>query len=92
MKVLFIKNLKGKGIIGEIKDVPDGYAINLLIPQGYAVRADEQVIEQLNTKQQKEAEMREVEHAKIKATIILIAKAVLMVLIFVKVRSLNKQL
>lgn len=69
MKVLFIKNLKGKGIIGEIKDVPDGYAINLLIPQGYAVRADEQVIEQLNTKQQKEAEMREVEHAKIKATL-----------------------
>ena len=50
MKILFIKNLKGKGKVGEIKEVADGYAINFLIANGYAVRATNQIIEQ----QQKE--------------------------------------
>jgi large subunit ribosomal protein L9 len=44
MKVLFKKNVKGKGKIGEIKEVPDGYAMNFLITQGYAVRATDDVI------------------------------------------------
>jgi large subunit ribosomal protein L9 len=44
MKVLFIKNLKGKDIIGEIKEVSDGYAMNFLIAGGYAVKATDEVI------------------------------------------------
>lgn len=38
MKVIFIKDLKGKGKKDEIKEVSDGYAINYLIKNGYAVK------------------------------------------------------
>ena len=37
MKVIFIKDLKGKGRVNDIKEVSDGYAINFLIKNGYAV-------------------------------------------------------
>lgn len=69
MKVLFKKNVKGKGKVGEVKEVSDGYAINFLIAQGYAVRADEVVVEQLNAEQQKEAEQKAIENQKLKETL-----------------------
>lgn len=37
MKVIFIKNVKGQGKEGEIKEVKDGYAQNFLIKNKYAV-------------------------------------------------------
>lgn len=37
MKVIFIKDLKGQGKKGQIKEVKDGYGQNFLIKQGYAV-------------------------------------------------------
>jgi large subunit ribosomal protein L9 len=61
MKVFFIKNLRGKGIIGDIKEVPDGYATNFLIKGGYAVRATNEIIEkhttQINASVEKEQEL-----------------------------------
>ena len=38
MKVIFIKDLKKQGKVNEIKEVSDGYAINFLIKNGYAVK------------------------------------------------------
>lgn len=38
MKVIFIKDLKKQGKVNDIKDVSDGYAINFLIKNGYAVK------------------------------------------------------
>ncbi len=39
MKVIFLKDVKGKGRKGELKDVANGYALNYLIPNGLAVAA-----------------------------------------------------
>jgi large subunit ribosomal protein L9 len=36
MKVVFLKNIKGVAQIGDIKDVSDGHARNLLFPKGMA--------------------------------------------------------
>ncbi len=47
MKVIFIKDLKGQGKKGEIKEVSDGYAINFLIKKGYAVQATPLSLEKL---------------------------------------------
>lgn len=47
MKVVFLKDVKGKGKKGEIKNVADGYAHNFLIKNGYAVEASKQALSQL---------------------------------------------
>ena len=38
MQVIFLKDLKGQGKKGEIKEVSDGYAMNFLIKKGYAIK------------------------------------------------------
>ncbi|MEC1178456.1 50S ribosomal protein L9 [Metasolibacillus meyeri] len=48
MKVVFLKDVKGKGKKGEIKNVADGYAQNFLIKNGYAVEANNQALSQLD--------------------------------------------
>ncbi|WP_332650796.1 50S ribosomal protein L9 [Lysinibacillus sp. 54212] len=47
MKVVFLKDVKGKGKKGEVKNVADGYAQNFLIKNGYAVEANNQAMSQL---------------------------------------------
>ena len=57
MKVIFIKDLKGQGKKGDIKNVKDGYGMNFLIKNGYAVIANEGNVkhqETLNLKKQLE--------------------------------------
>ncbi len=57
MKVIFVKDLKGQGKKGEIKEVKDGYGMNFLIQKGYAVIASENNIKALesnNSKKQKQ--------------------------------------
>lgn len=48
MKVIFIKDVKGQGKKDEIKDVKDGYAMNFLIKNKYAVAYTEGSNKRLN--------------------------------------------
>ena len=41
MKVIFVKDLRGQGKKGEIKEVKDGYAENFLIKNNYAKKLNE---------------------------------------------------
>jgi large subunit ribosomal protein L9 len=59
MKVIFLKDVKGKGKKGEIKNVADGYAQNFLFKQGLAIEATPanlKALEAQKNKQKREAE------------------------------------
>ncbi|NLL44085.1 MAG: 50S ribosomal protein L9 [Mollicutes bacterium] len=60
MKVIFIKDLKGQGKKGEIKEVKDGYGMNFLIKQGYAVLVTPTSVKRLDeeNRQKEEEEKR----------------------------------
>lgn len=59
MKVIFLKDVKGQGKAGEVKEVSDGYAKNFLINNGYAVAATETSMNRL----QKEVSAKEAQEA-----------------------------
>jgi large subunit ribosomal protein L9 len=54
MKVLLIKDVKGLGKAGDIKEAKDGYARNYLIPKGLAKLATPEVIRQWQEEKAKE--------------------------------------
>ncbi|MDT6979442.1 50S ribosomal protein L9 [Levilactobacillus zymae] len=54
MKVIFTKDVRGKGKRGEIKNVPDGYAQNFLIKRGMAKEANQSAMSQLNAERKAE--------------------------------------
>ncbi len=56
MRVIFIKDLKGQGKKGEIKEVKDGYAKNYLIKNGYAVKETKESLNILNKQKKQEQE------------------------------------
>jgi large subunit ribosomal protein L9 len=69
MKVIFIKDVKGKGQEGEVKEVSEGYARNYLIPKKMAVPANKGSLQQLETKKKNarrraEEELHEAEKLK----------------------------
>ena len=61
MKVIFMKDVRGKGKRGEIKNVPDGYAQNFLIKRGLAKEANQAAMSQLKGERKAE-ERREAEN------------------------------
>ncbi|MFJ7699629.1 50S ribosomal protein L9 [Lysinibacillus fusiformis] len=67
MKVVFLKDVKGKGKKGEIKNVADGYAQNFLIKNGYAAEANAQAISQLDGQKKLEAKNAAAELAEAQA-------------------------
>ncbi len=73
MKVLLIKDVKGLGKSGEIKEVKDGYGQNFLIGKGFAKAATNVVVNQHNAHQKKkvaddEAELQRLKDVKEKLT------------------------
>ena len=63
MKVIFIKDMKGKGKRGEVKNVPDGYAQNFLIKNGNAKEATSSNLNTLKRVQKAEKDAYEAEKA-----------------------------
>jgi large subunit ribosomal protein L9 len=66
MKVIFLKDVKGKGKKGEVKNVADGYAHNFLLKQGLAVEANPSSISSLNAQKKKEEKLAAEELAEAK--------------------------
>ena len=65
MKVIFIKDVKGQGKKDEIKEVKDGYAMNYLIKNKYAVPYTETSNKRLNDeiKERKVQEEKDIDEA-----------------------------
>ncbi|MDA3049348.1 50S ribosomal protein L9 [Campylobacter sp. JMF_02 ED1] len=61
MKVLLIKDVKGLGKAGEIKEVKDGYGNNFLIGKGFALAATNEVLRKYEAGKRKEAELEKEE-------------------------------
>lgn len=55
MEVIFIKDLRGQGKKGQIKNVKDGYAQNFLIKNGYAVVKNTENVKKLEHEKSKKA-------------------------------------
>jgi len=70
MKVIFLKDMKGQGKKGEVKEVSEGYATNFLFKQGIAKPATDGNIKSLDQQKQYEIKKkdREKEDAKALAT------------------------
>jgi large subunit ribosomal protein L9 len=62
MKVILLKDVKGQGKKGDLKEVSEGYATNFLLPQKLAAPANESSVKMLD--QQKKAEQRKKDQEK----------------------------
>ena len=47
MKVIFLQDVKGSGKKGEVKNVADGYARNMLLKKGLAMEATPKALSEL---------------------------------------------
>ncbi len=68
MKVIFTKNVKGQGKIGEVKNVSDGYATNFLFKNNMAVPATASALNAIEQAKAAEEHRRQQEHAAAKET------------------------
>ncbi|MCU9613466.1 50S ribosomal protein L9 [Caldibacillus lycopersici] len=72
MKVIFLKDVKGKGKKGEVKNVADGYAHNFLLKNGWALEATSanlKALEAKNRQLDKQAEQELLDAKKLKEVV-----------------------
>lgn len=67
MKVLLIKDVKGLGKAGEVKEVKDGYGKNFLIGKGLALHATNEVLKKYEAQKKREKEIEAEEIAQAEA-------------------------
>ncbi|GIP35999.1 50S ribosomal protein L9 [Paenibacillus sp. J2TS4] len=63
MKVIFLKDVKGQGKKGQVKEVSEGYANNFLIKQGLAAPATSSNMKVLDQQKQSEQKKKDEEKA-----------------------------
>ncbi|MFD0871788.1 50S ribosomal protein L9 [Paenibacillus residui] len=63
MKVIFLKDVKGQGKKGQVKEVSEGYANNFLIKQGLAAPATSSNMKVLEQQKQSEQKKKDEEKA-----------------------------
>ncbi|MEG0371790.1 MAG: 50S ribosomal protein L9 [Clostridium sp.] len=65
MKVILVKDVKGKGTKGQVVNVSDGYATNFLFPRGLAKEASDNNVNILNRKNEidRKKKLAEIEEA-----------------------------
>lgn len=69
MKVVLTKDVKGVGHKGEIVEQKDGYALNFLIPKGFAVPEKSSIAKTTVQKQGEAAGRKEMQHSLLNDTI-----------------------
>lgn len=67
MKVIFLKDVKGQGKKGEVKDLSEGYVRNFLLPKGLVAQASEGNVKQLEHQKQSEVKRKDKEKAEAQA-------------------------
>ncbi|HCM43952.1 MAG: LSU ribosomal protein L9P [Candidatus Kaiserbacteria bacterium GW2011_GWC2_49_12] len=69
MKIILLKDVRGVGQRGEIKDVADGYVQNMLIPRGLVEQATPEKLAAHEAAMARETHARALEREKIETTI-----------------------
>lgn len=62
MRVVLLKNIKGIGQIGDIKEVSEGYGRNFLLPQGAAKAATAGLVKEVASMRLKKLESVQLQH------------------------------
>lgn len=67
MRVVFLKDVRNVGRVGEIKEISDGYAKNFLLPKGLAKIATASTVTAIESKKQEEQKKIEELKSKLKS-------------------------
>ena len=63
MKIVLLRDISRLGQKGSIKEVANGYAMNVLIPRGWAKQATEGIIHELKAKEDAKKKQKEIEQS-----------------------------